>query len=92
LSKICAAAQEHQRVVDQPGLGEDNTGSDVGKPYLGLIRMTDQTFSNSNDLTLFLLTSQMAHSVTDLFARAREGDEMHQKEIVPLKKALARET
>nr|GMD39419.1 hypothetical protein Iba_chr09fCG13370 [Ipomoea batatas] len=28
LSKICAAAQKHQRVVYQPGLGEDNTGSD----------------------------------------------------------------
>nr|GMC64409.1 uncharacterized protein LOC109164808 [Ipomoea batatas] len=30
----------------------------------------------------------MAHSVTDLFTRARESDEMRHKEIIPLKRAL----
>nr|GMD50593.1 segmentation polarity homeobox protein engrailed-like [Ipomoea batatas] len=34
-------------------------------------------------------TNQMAHSVTDLFVRARKGDEIHQKEIILLKKALS---
>lgn len=35
-----------------------------------------------------MLVPQMAHSVTDLFVRAREGDEVHQKEVTPLRKAL----
>nr|GLL21245.1 uncharacterized protein LOC109173786 [Ipomoea trifida] len=33
---------------------------------------------------------QMAHSVTDLFARAKDGDEIHRREVAPLKKALAK--
>nr|GLL42093.1 uncharacterized protein LOC109173786 [Ipomoea trifida] len=33
---------------------------------------------------------QMAHSVTDLFARAKEGDEIHRREVAPLKKSLAK--
>nr|GMD20556.1 histone-lysine N-methyltransferase SETD1A-like [Ipomoea batatas] len=31
---------------------------------------------------------QMAHSVTDLFARAKDGDEIHRREVAPLKKSL----
>nr|GMD22808.1 histone-lysine N-methyltransferase SETD1A-like [Ipomoea batatas] len=33
---------------------------------------------------------QMAHSVTDLFARAKDGDEIHRREVTPLKKSLAK--
>nr|GMC49806.1 histone-lysine N-methyltransferase SETD1A-like [Ipomoea batatas] len=33
---------------------------------------------------------QMAHSVTDLFARAKDGDEIHRREVAPLKKSLAK--
>nr|GMD55999.1 histone-lysine N-methyltransferase SETD1A-like [Ipomoea batatas] len=33
---------------------------------------------------------QMAHSVTDLFARAKDGDEIHHREVAPLKKSLAK--
>nr|GMD48629.1 histone-lysine N-methyltransferase SETD1A-like [Ipomoea batatas] len=33
---------------------------------------------------------QMAHSVTDLFARAKDGDEIHRRDVTPLKKALAK--
>nr|GMC46853.1 histone-lysine N-methyltransferase SETD1A-like [Ipomoea batatas] len=33
---------------------------------------------------------QMAHSVTDLFARAKDGDEIHRQEVAPLKKSLAK--
>nr|GMD45423.1 uncharacterized protein LOC109173786 [Ipomoea batatas] len=33
---------------------------------------------------------QMAHSVTDLFARAKDGDEIHRRDVAPLKKALAK--
>nr|GMC58223.1 histone-lysine N-methyltransferase SETD1A-like [Ipomoea batatas] len=33
---------------------------------------------------------QMAHSVTDLFARAKDGDEIHCREVVPLKKSLVK--
>nr|GMC77957.1 segmentation polarity homeobox protein engrailed-like [Ipomoea batatas] len=32
----------------------------------------------------------MAHSVTDLFARAKDGDEIHRREVAPLKKSLAK--
>nr|GMD37663.1 leucine zipper putative tumor suppressor 2-like [Ipomoea batatas] len=32
----------------------------------------------------------MAHSVTDLFARAKDGDEIHRREVATLKKALAK--
>nr|GMD42513.1 leucine zipper putative tumor suppressor 2-like [Ipomoea batatas] len=33
---------------------------------------------------------EMAHSVTDLFARAKDGDEIHRREVAPLKKSLAK--
>nr|GMC77811.1 uncharacterized protein LOC109184184 [Ipomoea batatas] len=33
---------------------------------------------------------QMAHSVTDLFARAKDGDEIYRREVAPLKKSLAK--
>nr|GMD47417.1 histone-lysine N-methyltransferase SETD1A-like [Ipomoea batatas] len=33
---------------------------------------------------------QMAHSVTDLFARAKDADEIHRREVAPLKKSLAK--
>nr|GMD68487.1 segmentation polarity homeobox protein engrailed-like [Ipomoea batatas] len=33
---------------------------------------------------------QMAHSVTDLFARVKDGDEIHRREVAPLKKSLAK--
>nr|GMC63047.1 leucine zipper putative tumor suppressor 2-like [Ipomoea batatas] len=33
---------------------------------------------------------RMAHSVTDLFARAKDGDEIHRREVLPLKKSLAK--
>lgn len=32
----------------------------------------------------------MTHLVADLFVWAREGDELHRKEVAPLKKALAK--
>nr|GMD81275.1 leucine zipper putative tumor suppressor 2-like [Ipomoea batatas] len=32
----------------------------------------------------------MAHSVTDLFARAKDGDEIHRRDVAPLKKSLAK--
>nr|GMD50467.1 leucine zipper putative tumor suppressor 2-like [Ipomoea batatas] len=32
----------------------------------------------------------MAHSVTDLFARANDGDEIHRQDMAPLKKSLAK--
>nr|GLL39864.1 uncharacterized protein LOC109184184 [Ipomoea trifida] len=32
----------------------------------------------------------MAHSVTDLYARAKDGDEIHRREVAPLKKSLAK--
>nr|GMC82489.1 uncharacterized protein LOC109159167 [Ipomoea batatas] len=35
-------------------------------------------------------TTPMAHSVTDLFARAKDGDEIHRREVAPLKKSLAK--
>nr|GMC63015.1 leucine zipper putative tumor suppressor 2-like [Ipomoea batatas] len=35
-------------------------------------------------------TTPMAHSVTDLFARAKDGDELHRREVTPLKKSLAK--
>nr|GLL17421.1 uncharacterized protein LOC109173786 [Ipomoea trifida] len=35
-------------------------------------------------------TALMAHSVTDLFARAKDGDEIHRREVTPLKKSLAK--
>nr|GLL44709.1 uncharacterized protein LOC109184184 [Ipomoea trifida] len=35
-------------------------------------------------------TTLMAHSVTDLFARAKDGDEIHRRDVAPLKKALAK--
>nr|GMC46740.1 leucine zipper putative tumor suppressor 2-like [Ipomoea batatas] len=34
--------------------------------------------------------TRMAHSVTDLFARAKDGDEIHRREVAPLKKSLAK--
>nr|GMC78950.1 hypothetical protein Iba_chr04aCG6380 [Ipomoea batatas] len=37
-----------------------------------------------------LLNRRMAHSVTDLFARAKDGDEIHRREVAPLKKSLAK--
>nr|GMD07866.1 histone-lysine N-methyltransferase SETD1A-like [Ipomoea batatas] len=33
---------------------------------------------------------QMAHSVTDLFARAKDGDEIHRRDVAPLKKSLVK--
>nr|GMC52998.1 leucine zipper putative tumor suppressor 2-like [Ipomoea batatas] len=33
---------------------------------------------------------QMAHSVTDLFARAKDGDKIHRREVAPLKKSIAK--
>nr|GMD89582.1 leucine zipper putative tumor suppressor 2-like [Ipomoea batatas] len=36
------------------------------------------------------LPMQMSHSVTNLFARGKDGDEIHRREVAPLKKSLAK--
>nr|GMC86737.1 leucine zipper putative tumor suppressor 2-like [Ipomoea batatas] len=36
------------------------------------------------------VSDSMAHSVTDLFARAKDGDKIHRREVAPLKKSIAK--
>nr|GMC84757.1 hypothetical protein Iba_chr04cCG14660 [Ipomoea batatas] len=68
---------------DGPSSGEDEqmVTSLVGERIAcGLIQVW---FSHQGFL-------QMAHSVTDLFARAKDGDEIHRQDVAPLKKSLAK--
>nr|GMD40681.1 hypothetical protein Iba_chr10aCG11710 [Ipomoea batatas] len=80
-----AASGADKRLVDRVGRGAYRP-----RPYTGkhpIFVLSTQFLPVPYALEYF---AQMAHSVTDLFARAKDGDEIHRRDVAPLKKALAK--
>nr|GMC69546.1 histone-lysine N-methyltransferase SETD1A-like [Ipomoea batatas] len=85
LARICAAAPPLEKTS---GWSTALVGERIAHDLIQVLRERLFRFIKFGFLMQGFL--QMAHSVTDLFARAKDGDKINRRDVAPLKKSLAK--